>query len=331
MSTPPPSSFFELEMANEEWYHKLKDVQEANEMENAEQDTRLYEAQQTEQAVQDPDSLDESPEDATLWGPPPTPSPPSPPPSSPPPSQPGLPLPVPAPVPVPPVVTGGIEPQTTAPPAPFGPDMVANELLKAPQPKQPRAAAKKVPKQQAPKRVPNRVAKPPNRLSANQQQKQWDREGMARLNRRRSDQAAAKAAEEAAAMMASGKATQPDQLYGQNQFCRSCGQNLPQAAGPGVYYSQAAGPVYQQPPVPPAPFAAYAPAPAPALSPAPHLAPPPPPPPPPSYPQIPGSTDPGIMLMEQGSEAATWQPFPMPQQQAMYQPPTWYNMFKKRL
>lgn len=332
MSTPTLFSSSEPEMTNNEWYHLLKDVREVNEVENAEQDTRLYEAQQTEQAVQGPDSLDESPEDQSLWG-----SPLPIPPLSPPAHSHGLALPI---------------------PAPLGPDMVVNnvpdegtarELIGAPRPKQPRAAAKRVPKQQGPKRVPNGVGKPPKRLSVNQQQRQWDWERMAELRRQQDDQAPAKAA----AMMASGiTATQPGQLYGQNQFCKNCGQSPSQAtsvycppvlghcppAGPGVYYSQAAGPVYQQPPVPPAPFAAYAPAPAPA--PASHLAPPPPPPPvlslppaphlappPPSYPQIPTTFgDPGNTLVGQGSEAATRQP--LPQQQAMYyQLPSWYNMF----
>ncbi|EWG46111.1 hypothetical protein FVEG_06695 [Fusarium verticillioides 7600] len=146
-------------------------------------------------------------------------------------------------------------------------ESLAPELIGVPRPKQRRATAKRVPKQQGPKRVPNGVGKPPKRLSANQQQRQWDRERMAELRQQRDDRAAA----EAAATMASGTtATQPGQLYGQNQFCKNCGQSLSQTtsvfcppAGPGGYYSQAAGPVYQQPPVPPAPFAAYAPSPAP--------------------------------------------------------------------
>ncbi|KAG9498545.1 hypothetical protein J7337_009352 [Fusarium musae] len=214
MSTPTPFSSSEREIENE-WYHLLNDLPEVNEVANAEQDTSLYEAQQAEQAVQGPDSLDESPEDQSLWGPPL----PTLPPSSPSHSH-GLAL----PIPVPPVVTGGIESQTTAPPAPLVPDMVVNnvpdeslapELIGVPRPKQRRAAAKRVPKQQGPKRVPNGVGKPPKRLSANQQQRQWDRERMAELRQQRDFQAAA----EAAAMMASGTAaTQPGQLYGQNQF-----------------------------------------------------------------------------------------------------------------
>ncbi|KAF5624011.1 uncharacterized protein FTJAE_10448, partial [Fusarium tjaetaba] len=95
MSTPTRSSSLESELENEEWYHIFKDIREVNEMENAEQDTRLHEAQQTEQAVQGPDSLDESAEDADLRG------------SPPPPYKPGLALPIPAP----PVVPGGAEPQ----------------------------------------------------------------------------------------------------------------------------------------------------------------------------------------------------------------------------
>ncbi|RBR14547.1 hypothetical protein FVER53590_06695 [Fusarium verticillioides] len=332
MSTPTLFSSSEHEMENE-WYHLLKDLREVNEVANAEQDTRLCEAQQTEQAVQGPDSgLDESLEDQSLWGPPP----PTPPPSSPSHSH-GLAL----PIPVPPVVTGGIESQTTAPPAPLGPDMVVNnvpdeslapELIGVPRPKQRRATAKRVPKQQGPKRVPNGVGKPPKRLSANQQQRQWDRERMAELRQQRDDRAAA----EAAAMMASGTtATQPGQLYGQNQFCKNCGQSLSQTtsvfcppAGPGGYYSQAAGPVYQQPPVPPAPFAAYAPSPAPA--PASHLAPPPPSPPAPVLPLAPHlapppSSDPQI-------PTRFGVPGVMLQQQAIYyQLPNGHNMFQKRL
>ncbi|KAF5569256.1 hypothetical protein FPANT_13948, partial [Fusarium pseudoanthophilum] len=260
MSTPTLPSSFESELTNEELYHVLKYLREVSEMENADQDTRLYEAQQTEQAVQGPDSLSESLEHVSLWG------------SPPPPSKSGLALPIPAP-PAPPVVLGGAEPQTTAPPAPFGPDMVANnvpdesiapELIGAPRPKQCRAAAKRVPKQQAPKRGPKRGPKPPKPLSANQLQKKLDREGMKRLRQRQADLAAA--------MMA----TQPGQLYGQNLsqatsvFCPPTPGYCP-PTGPGVYYPQATGPVYQQPPVSPARFAAYAPAPA--LPPAPHLAP----------------------------------------------------------
>ncbi|KAF5664837.1 hypothetical protein FDENT_12760 [Fusarium denticulatum] len=343
MSTPPTSPFFENEMDNEYWSRELEALGDINLMDNAEQDALLYEAQQTEQAVQDPqDSLDESPEDESpedespedespedesaederLWG---SPSPPSPPPSplpSPLPSQPGLVFPVPAP----PAVTGVTEPQTTAPPAPFDADVAADNTLEGfipelpmAQPKQPRADAKRVPKQKAPKRIPNRVAKPPKHLSANQQQRQWDQEGMARLTRLRNEEAA----KAAAAQLVNGA---PGQLYGPVQFCTNCGHNLSQATSvycppAGGYRSQAAGPVNQQPPVPTAPFTAYAPAPAPALALAPHLA------PPPSWPQIPTtSMYPGIMPVGQGSEAATWQPFATPEQQAMYLDPMRFNM-----
>ncbi|KAF5705500.1 hypothetical protein FMUND_12079, partial [Fusarium mundagurra] len=199
MSTPPSSSVSYVETENEYYCRQFQTILEITAWDNAEQDTGLYEAQQTEQAVQDPGSMDESPddespEDPTLFGAlgsplfslPPTP----------PPSQPALALPVtpppvvtelvipevptllgstpnplpsplpsqPAPVlpiPAPPVVTGDTEPQTTAPPF--------NEESR--RPKQSRAPAKRVPKQQAPKRANKRVAKPSKPLSANKLQK----------------------------------------------------------------------------------------------------------------------------------------------------------------
>ncbi|KAF5575187.1 hypothetical protein FPCIR_13276 [Fusarium pseudocircinatum] len=311
MSAPSPP-FFENEIDNEYWSRELQALREVNLIENAEQDTSPYDAQQTEQATQDPqDSLDESPEDEspedeTLWG---QPGSSLSPPPSPPPSQSTLALPVPAP----PVITGVTEPQT-APPAPFGPEMVANKVLdesiapklpKAPQPKKSRAAAKRVPKQKAPKRARNGRDKQPKRITPNQQQKLWDQQGAAMFARLREQQAA--------------EATKA-------------------AAGPlhqlpvGGYYPPVASSVYQQPPVPTAAFGAYVPSPAlslplppplplppaPPLALAPHLA-PPPPPPAPSFPQIsPTSMDPGMMPVGQGSEAAIWQPF-APQQQDMDQ------------
>ncbi|KAG5822676.1 hypothetical protein H9Q74_007240 [Fusarium xylarioides] len=326
MSTTPP-------LDNENWCHVLQPLLDAVEQDVSPKDLTLRDEllsplfsplpspppSQTALALPGPPSPPPPvvtepviPEDPTLWGSALSPPPP------PPPSQSALVLPgppPPPPPPAPPVVTGGIEPQTTAPPVPFAGDTAVNdalegvtpELIEAPRPKQSRAATKRGPKQKGSNRV-KKPAKPPKPLSANQQQKQWDREGMALIRQRQADMMAAEMVAAQPVYGAQG------QVYGQGQFGQFYGQTPLQVA-PG-HYSQAAGPFDQQPPVPlplgyaPAPHLAppvppllgCAPAPAPAPAAAPHLAPPPP-------------------------QAATWQPLWMPQQEGMYQQPqNWYNI-----
>ncbi|KAG4283096.1 hypothetical protein FPRO06_09769 [Fusarium proliferatum] len=150
----------------------------------------------------------------------------------------------------------------------FDPAAAANEALKsvsleleeASKPKQSRATIKRV---TAPKRVSKRAAKPPKRLTPNKLMQQMDQEGMAMLRQRIAAKEAREASEMAAlALLPPPVYGPPGQPYGQN----------PSQAAPGLYppalgqYSQAAGPLYQQPssvpPAAPPPASHLAPAPA---------------------------------------------------------------------
>ncbi|KAG4262041.1 hypothetical protein FPRO03_10914 [Fusarium proliferatum] len=156
----------------------------------------------------------------------------------------------------------------------FDPAAAANEALKsvsleleeASKPKQSRATIKRV---TAPKRVSKRAAKPPKRLTPNKLMQQMDQEGMAMLRQRMAAKEARETSEMAAlALLPPPVYGPPGQPYGQN----------PSQAAPGLYppalgqYSQATGPLYQQPssvpPAAPPPASHLAPAPAPAFPPA---------------------------------------------------------------
>ncbi|KAG4277312.1 hypothetical protein FPRO04_07609 [Fusarium proliferatum] len=241
----------------------------------------LEQDSQPHQAVQDhAASCSPPPEDRELWGTPPStpPSPSSSPSASPSPNVNGnKPLALPAVAPSAAAETVFPKEDNTMPQpqeSQFDPAAAANEALKsvsleleeASKPKQSRATIKRV---TTPKRVSKRAAKPPKRLTPNKLMQQMDQEGMAMLRQRIAAKEAREASEMAAlALLPPPVYGPPGQPYGQN----------PSQAAPGLYplalgqYSQAAGPLYQQPssvpPAAPPPASHLAPAPAPAFPPA---------------------------------------------------------------
>lgn len=184
----------------------------------------------------------EDPEDRTLWG---TPPPPSPSPSPSPKVNGNMLLALPAGAPSAVAETVFPKEDNTMPQpqeSQFDPAAAANEALKsvsleleeASKPKQPRAAAKRQPKQAAaPKRVSKRAAKPPKLLTPNQLMQQMDQERFRRLWPEWSAKWAADEAAKGPPMPVYGV---PGQPYGQK----------PLQAAPGPYH-QTAGPLYQQP------------------------------------------------------------------------------------